>query len=223
MCADGNWDFHIDSDNKKLTKISPNPSGESELSFYKRDANVGYSCNHSVYADNSAWGDDTDAFDTTYNNVLSPVGNPSTINSANKLFAIEIRRQDGENYSLKVMFDKFYSGKPSKPQGLKAVIDSGSVPALSWQPNREPDLDYYNLYFTQMPGGKSEIIKISIEHPDSSISKTLPDISLDNSTIYTFYVTAVDKDGLESVHSDRCELNWNEVTNLWKIANFAYE
>lgn len=118
LCADGNWNFKIDSDQKRLVKHMPNPDGKSELNYSIYFKGTGYSCNNQVYIDNSAWGDSTDAFDTTYNDVLSPVSNPPIQNSAGKDFVIEVVNEDNGVYEIRVMFDDIYSGKPGQAAGI---------------------------------------------------------------------------------------------------------
>lgn len=102
--ADGNWDFVVDTENKKLIKTIPNPNGKNEMNFVKRVKKKTYSCYNEVYGDNSAWGDEYDAFNLEYNNLITHVSNPSTENKTNIEFAVQVKDKNGNKYKVDISF-----------------------------------------------------------------------------------------------------------------------
>ena len=141
LCADGNWNFSINTSTQTLTRTTPNVNGNDEMNFRQTSGGVVYACYTPVYHENSAWGDDEDAFDLTFNNVLSPVSNPRSNNGGSLDFTIEVT---GTN-TIQFYFTNPYAGKPSKPQNLQ-VISNGTNPVISWDANTESDLNGYILY-----------------------------------------------------------------------------
>jgi len=111
LCADGNWDFSINTSTQTLTRTTPNVNGKDEMNFLEYNNGIKYACYTPIYHENSAWGDDEDAFDLNFNNVLSPVSNPGSINDSLD-FTIEVT---GTN-TIRFYFTNPYAGKPSKPQ-----------------------------------------------------------------------------------------------------------
>ncbi len=208
-CADGNWDFKIDSQNEKLLKTIPNPNGKSEMNFKKRNKKKDYSCNTGVYTDNSAWGDKYDAFDTDYNNLFSPVSNPSTKNNAKKEFAIEVKKKIGTKYLLNIYFNNIYKNTPpSKPQVLQITHKNNKLILLEWLQNKEPDLAGYNLYYINSNGNEKKIF--------ISPNKTFYNIAslLSQKAENSFWFTAIDKENKESVRNYFSILKTNNLFNL---------
>ncbi len=121
-CADGNWDFDIDTLNQNLIRTVENPSGFDEMNYSSRIGNKLYACYKPVYNENAAWGDPEDAFDVRFNNVFSPYSNPSSNNAANINFSIEILEFENRNCRFKMFVSNPVEGKPSKPQNLRTGI-----------------------------------------------------------------------------------------------------
>jgi fibronectin type 3 domain-containing protein len=81
--------------------------------------------------------------------------------------------------------------KPKKIEGVISRISEGNM-ILAWEPGSEPDLTHYIVYEKRFFGlQKIDAVKIT------SFTEAAP--GKGKSKIYT--VTAVDKDGLESEHS----------------------
>ncbi len=221
LCADGNWNFSIDSELKKLKKDKPNPNGKSEMNFYKQVNGTGFSCNSQVYKDNSAWGDDTDAFDTRYNDVLSPVSNPPVSNKSGIPFTIEITDDHDGIVELNILFKNIYSGKPSKPRGLNTATDSLNNIVLNWLPNKEPDLDKYYIYRSDKNENLIIIDSLLAGHPDSSEIWIQPN-PIKTSNSFNYAVSAVDHSGQESLKSAECEIQF-DISGGIKITNHEYD
>jgi len=79
---------------------------------------------------------------------------------------------------------------PAAPSGLNATAVSSSRIDLSWTPNTEDDLDYYNVY-------RSDVGLIG-----SPSGNSYSDTGLSAETTYTYEVTAVDTSANESGYSD---------------------
>ncbi|RJP57616.1 MAG: hypothetical protein C4543_09430 [Ignavibacteriales bacterium] len=158
-CADGNYDFSFNNQtypNGKITRGAPNPDGEDEMSYdilynyYPNGRTDRLSCYKPLYDEDAVWGDDEDAFDTTFNNVFSPKSNPPSTNTSNNDFSLEVTGDSNGVYTMKFYVIDPYAGSPSKPQGLsvenETEIDFGdnytATSQLEWFSNDEPDLDY---------------------------------------------------------------------------------
>ena len=213
-CADGNWDFKIDTKKNKLYKIKPNPNGKNEMNFARVINRKNYACFKPIYKDNSAWGDNTDAFDVKYNNVFSPVSNPSSKNNAKVPFTIEVLKKTGTDYKIKFYFNNPYEGKPSKPQYLRVKINSSKHPKLSWSNNRELDILYYKIYV--QVGKMYNKTKLKLVKKTNYLDKNKSVVNWTdlNTKLYPknksyFYaVKAVDKSGKESVISNPVKIYW---------------
>ncbi|MEJ5352699.1 MAG: hypothetical protein WHS65_14035 [Melioribacteraceae bacterium] len=55
LCADGNWDFSINTSTQTLTRTTPNVSGHNEMNFRQVISGVTYACYVPVYSENAAW------------------------------------------------------------------------------------------------------------------------------------------------------------------------
>ncbi|GBD89759.1 hypothetical protein BMS3Abin04_00471 [bacterium BMS3Abin04] len=224
-CADGNWDFKIDTKKNKLYKIKPNPNGKNEINFTRVINRKNYACFKPVYKDNSAWGDNTDAFDVKYNNVFSPVSNPSSGNNAKIPFTIEVVKKIGTDYRIKFYFKHPYEGKPSKPQYLRVKINTSEHPKLTWSVNKEPDLLYYKIYLGT--GKKYNPVKLKLINKTNYLDKNKSEISWIDLTTklspknksYFYAVSAVDKGGKQSVISNPVKIYWK---GKWVVDN-AFE
>lgn len=84
---------------------------------------------------------------------------------------------------------------PNSPEGF--IIESGENQVeLSWNPNTEGDLDYYSIYrsLNEVFTVDSSSLYNSMEPPLSSFLDT----SLNNGSLYYYYLTATDTTGNES-------------------------
>lgn len=145
LCADGNWNFSINTSTETLTRTTPNPTGKDEMNYRTISGGLEYACYTPVYNENSAWGDNEDAFDLTFNNVLSPVSNPRTTNGASLDFSIEVTGTNTITFYFDGDGTNEYQGSPSKPQYL-SVINFRGNPMLTWTANTEPDISSYSIY-----------------------------------------------------------------------------
>ncbi|MFH1197986.1 MAG: hypothetical protein V1720_19950 [bacterium] len=208
MCADGNWQFEPDKNDMTLHKTIPDRGGRNELNYSHYFGKTNFTCSAPLYEDNSAWGDEYDAFDETYNNVFSPVSNPSSTNNAKKQFSIEVLENNGGIYKLKIFFNDVFGGKPSKPQGLSVKISDDSIPQLEWYHNEEPDLAGYRIY--RIAGDKNSGYKKQIglvKKGQFSASKKIIWFDKDfgknrEKNVFFYTVTAFDDSGNESVLSE---------------------
>lgn len=211
-CADGNWNFKIDTTNKKLIKSRPNPFGKNEMNFSQYIKGKNYACFKPIYETNAAWGDNKDAFDLTFNNVFSPVSNPSSANKAKISFTIEVIGKIGKDYKLKFYFRNPYAGKPAKPQFLKSKKLHGNKLLLTWIPNKEPDLQAYRIYRTYGKTFNNNNLKKIIELPFLLNGEPLSEFIIKHEASHTpnfktyYVITAVDKNENESVFSDFVEV-----------------
>jgi M6 family metalloprotease-like protein len=209
-CADGNWDFKIDEKAEKLLKTKPNRSGKNELNYGRKVKKKSYAAYDQVYEDNSAWGDEFDAFNLEYNDLISPVSNPASSNSEKIEFAIQVKEKYRTKYKMNIHFKDIYKNtSPAKPQ-LIGMNDSTGILKLSWLKNEEPDLVGYNLYYNS-----SQISERSIYIPSSILGIELNKY-LQNNQTNTIWLTAVDKDNKESVNSDYFVFNYNNQKQIWQ-------
>lgn len=210
-CADGNWNFEINEKDEKLFKTIPNRFGKTELSFGHKYKNINYAAYQEVYGDNSAWGDEFDAFNLDYNNLISPVSNPTSNNKAEIDFAIKIKEEKDNKIVLNLLFKDIYlNTPPSKPQPIEIVKDSTENLKLSWFKNEEPDLVGYNLYYISTLNSVR-----SMYFPFTVRSTKLNEfINIKSNNI--IWLTAVDKDNKESVQSDYFEIIFDSDQNSWR-------
>ncbi len=216
-CADGNWDFKIDEKKQKVIKTIPNPLGKSEMNFSRNLKNKSYACSIETYEDNSAWGDQFDAFDLTYNNLFSPLSNPSSQNNSKKDFAIHLIKKEGSKYLLKFVFNNIYKETPpSKPQIIGIEEKDSKNISLVWLNNKEPDLKGYNLYM--LNSLKNKLEKFITLRSNQNENKTKFNIysklksKLSN---YKIAITSIDQDGNESVFSNFAEIKFNSPSKKW--------
>jgi hypothetical protein len=103
------------------------------------------SCYDPVYHEDAVWGDEEDAFDLIFNNVYSPKSNPSSTNSSNIDFTLEVTGESNGVYTLYLYVTDPYGGSPSKPQGLSVEMEQTKATVI-WEANTELDLDKYKIY-----------------------------------------------------------------------------
>ena len=215
-CADGNWNFEIDRKAKKLLKTIPNQSGYTEMNYRKRIDKINYACYTEIYDENSAWGDEYDAFDLTYNNLFSPVSNPSSKNASKIDFAIEIKEKIDNDFLLNIFVKNIYvNTPPSKPQiiGMDKVSNNYK---LKWVSNKEPDLKGYNIYSFNKKNKKFEIHKyISALKDSKDVEYKITDLLNEKYKKQVLVITSVDSSGNESVKSNYIELVYNLLQNKW--------
>jgi M6 family metalloprotease-like protein len=212
-CADGNWDFSIDKENKKLIRTIPNLSGKTEMNFRKNLNGKSYACYNEVYGDKSAWGDEYDAFDLKFNNLYSPVSNPSSKNSSKIDFAIEVIEENTVN----VLFENIYENtQPAKPQILDFKSENGKKYILSWLPNGEPDLKGYNIYlFNKIKNTTEKYNYVAAKKGVESINYDISNLIAQKGNTPIVFVTALDKSGKESVRSNYAEIYFDKSKNIW--------
>jgi len=207
-CADGNWNFIIDTKKRKLIKTTPDKKGKNETNFFKRKNGTNYACYEELYGDNSAWGDQYDAYDLTYNNLFSPVSNPGSGNLAKKSFAVEIKEKRGNKYKLNIYFNNIYKNTaPSKPQIFSLENNNLLNPVLKWLPNKEPDLKSYSLYLIN-----SKKIHLGFVGKNTNLFKLK---HLRKRKINYVYLIAIDKDGKKSFPSNLISIEWNNKKKTW--------
>jgi M6 family metalloprotease-like protein len=141
-CADGNWEFTVDTQNQKVLRGRSNKTtNEDELNFFEGINGVGYFCRTPFYPADDAWGDSYDAFDLIFNNVFSPKSNPYSANGGSLNFTVEaLQLLLGNTYKLQLYFTDPYAGRPSKPQNLEVEPSANLHPYLTWDANQEPDV-----------------------------------------------------------------------------------
>lgn len=86
--------------------------------------------------------------------------------------------------------------RPQSPAGLKGRIVQGKI-FLTWEPNKEADIKGYNVY------RKGWMKSILLTTSNLNSFEMQPE---DKAKSITLYITAVDKDGLESEPSEEIEL-----------------
>ena len=209
-CAEGNWNFEINEKDEKLIKTIPNRFGKNELNYGRKVKKKSYAAYQKVYGDNSAWGDEFDAFNLEYNDLLTPVSNPPTTNRAKLDLAIKINEQKSHKINLEIFFrDIYINTPPAKPQLIGVNVNTG-IPQLSWQKNEEPDIVGYNLYY------KSSKTSVRSIYIPSSVLAIEIDKYLQINQTNIIWLTAVDKDNKESVQSDYFEIIFDSHQNSWR-------
>lgn len=212
LCADGNWDFSINTSTQTLTRTTPNVNGKDEMNFYNEIGGVKYACYTPVYHENSAWGDDEDAFDLTFNNVLSPVSNPRSNNGGSLDFTIEVT---GTN-TIQFYFTDPFAGKPSKPQHLQ-IQWYDNHPLLEWLTNDETDIASYKIW--KYAGGSSQIAATITHDPDNPVHGWIDNAvtkpgKFDPVIEYSYKVKAIDNTSKESLYSNQVSISG--TGDLWK-------
>jgi len=216
-CADGNWNFRIDKKRQEVIRTIPNPNGKSEMDFSRNLKGKSYACSIETYEDNSAWGDQFDAFDLTYNNLFSPVSNPSSQNQTKKNFAIQVLKKEGNKYLLKFVFKNVYEETPpAKPQIIGIEEKDFQNILLTWLNNKEPDMEGYNLYqFDSSRNKLGKFAEVNLNKDKKDAEFNLHSLLKSKIANYKIAITAIDQDGRESVLSNFAEIKFNPSNNKW--------
>ncbi|MCL5030503.1 MAG: T9SS type A sorting domain-containing protein [Bacteroidetes bacterium] len=218
QCADGNWDFTINPGAYyPLSKSQPNVNGKNEMNYDTWLNGIEYRCILPYYYRDAAWGDNTDPFNLSYNNVYSPQSNPR----CNSNFTAEITGNAGNNYNITFYFTDPYAGSPSKPQNLHFTGANPNHPSLAWNLNSEPDISSYKVY-RNYDNSVSWDLAGTISHP----TNTFIDYAVDyTKPIWAksvkYYITAVDNTNKSSVPSDQVETSGTMILPSIQSQNFA--
>ncbi len=111
-------------------------------------------------------------------------------------YAIKAVDADGLESDLSNAVSALTKPLPMAPAGLKGQAGQGKI-SLKWEPNRESDIKVYNVYkkgwlkSTLLTTSKENSCEIKLEEKTKSVK---------------LYVTAIDKDGLESEPSEEIEI-----------------
>ncbi len=212
-CADGNWEFTVDTQNQKVLRGRSNKTtNEDELNFFEGINGVGYFCRTPFYPADDAWGDSYDAFDLIFNNVFSPKSNPYSANGGSLNFTVEaLQLLLGNTYKLQLYFTDPYAGKPSKPQNLEVEPSANLHPYLTWDANQEPDVisgGKYNIYKKKYFGGGvwqwnylAQTTNLFYEDLTENWCPPPPTQCENQNNIY-YRIKAIDSQLKESVYSD---------------------
>ncbi len=155
-------------------------------------------------------GDETDAFNIGYNELLTPWSNPSTTKYINGNLiptdiSIQLVSQTNNNITIRIYntYQNSLNLPPAKPQNLKVQKSSNNHPLLTWDANIEPDLSSYKIYkkVTEENGWQYLATTTSTSYEDLT-EKYLPP-GQQGLTHYVYYkITAIDNQSKESVASD---------------------
>jgi hypothetical protein len=165
-------------------------------------------------------GDNTDAFNIGYNEILTPWSNPSSYVNGTTDISLELVSQSGNNITVKVYStsSSALALPPSKPQNLK-VTSVNNFAQLTWEANIEPDMQYsgkYKIYRTSTSGGEPTtfwyVATINAYNGTTPVTSwTDPDPAVGTGTDKLFYhMTAVDNGNAESVPSDYDWVYWSQ-------------
>lgn len=66
-------------------------------------------------------------------------------------FALQIFDTAGNSSISEAFYQMIDNVPPAKPTGLKAVVDKKGIVKITWNWNKEPDLDGYLIYFSNSP------------------------------------------------------------------------
>jgi hypothetical protein len=102
----------------------------------------------------------------------------------------------GDDEDPLIVFD---NGPPSAPDGVYSITGDGQV-EICWNPNPEPDIAGYAVYWNSEPTGVFSLVAEVDRHTTCYIDRDVT-----NGTTYFYAVLAFDNDGLES------ELSYEDV------------
>ncbi|MDH4028370.1 MAG: hypothetical protein OEU95_06035, partial [Nitrospirota bacterium] len=117
-------------------------------------------------------------------------------NNATYLYAVRAVDADGLESDLSETLSAVTKPLPSNPAGLSGQMKGGKV-LLSWKPNPEQDIKGYNVYKKKWFGSS---LLVSVDNSSCEIS---PD---DDGKSIKLFVTAIDRDALESEPSEIIEV-----------------
>ena len=116
--------------------------------------------------------------------------------------------QYGNNYGNNLRY-KYDDQIPIAPQNLTVTKSANNHPLLSWAANKEPDIDYYQLYRWDSYGGGwqplSQTSNISYEDATLTYCTAIPPQQCPDLRSFQFKVTAVDVSSHESDPSNIVE------------------
>lgn len=243
VTADGRWDWTYDGDYYAGPGWYVGKSWEGYLPKTKRTAvnrNTGktdkkkehiYWNNHwaSKWVDDQpsgsyqltrdVMGDEYDAFNFEYNELLTPWSNPSSYVDGNTNISIQLYNQNGSNITVKVFTTEASAEAlpPSKPQNLQLAKDGNDHPVLTWDANLEPDLNGYRVYRKiTLSGGSSNTSYVFT----TSTSYTDTDFEIDTkfgSDQAEYWIVAVDNDSDLSTESEHKSTSGDSYIQ-WKLA-----
>ncbi len=163
-------------------------------------------------------GDEKDAFNVGYNELITPWSNPSTtkfINGSEILtnLAVQLVSQDPSTGSVSIKIFNQYSSDltlpPSKPQNLQTSLTSDDHILINWFPNWEPGLNSYKIYKAITTGNEPSKYNYLATIPSSQTTWTDPVSNTTNGFTKVFYkVSALDNSNQESVQSDYAFINF---------------
>lgn len=153
-------------------------------------------------------GDEFDAFNFDYNELLTPWSNPSTYVNGDTDISIQLYNQDGSDIIVKVFTTEAsaFALPPSKTQNLHFSYSNPYHPSLCWDSNIEDDMFIYRIYRNYDNIGWD--LAGTVIHP----SNTFIDYSVDyTKPIWAksvkYYVIAIDSTDLPSVPSEQVEIS----------------
>lgn len=176
-------------------------------------------------------GDEYDAFNFGYNELISPWSNPSSyINSSNNM-SIQLKDESGDDIKVAV-YDTYQSSlslPPSKPQKFWMNGHNNYHPNLFWTASIEPDLSKYKIYRVigqqeVEPTNFSLIATIdAFEKGEPVTSYTDETININNQGDLAVYyrITAVDSSTNESVPSNYDWLPYSWTPKISVNNNFS--
>ncbi len=172
-------------------------------------------------------GDEFDAYNFGYNELLTPWSNPSTYVNGTTNISIQLYNESGNDITIKVYTSESsgQSLKPSTPQNV-IVTRNGYNANITWTANIEPDVisgGKYKVYRAVTTGGKpiSWSNVATVNHPTTSW--TDPDYYFTGSgNRKAFYcVSAVDNTNKESLKSNYDWLIFNNALQKGNNDNLA--
>ena len=163
-------------------------------------------------------GDEYDAFNFDYNELLTPWSNPSTYVDGTTNISIQLYNQNGNNITVKVFTTQAsaIALPPSIPQNLK-IEWYNNHPRLTWETNVETDIQSYKIW--KYAAGSS-MIAATITHNSSTPTHSWVDNSVtkpgkfDPVIEFSYKVKAVDNTSKESLYGNQVSIGGKG--GIWK-------